>query len=167
MLNDFSINVVIGTYNEEFMLPHWLEHHVPLFDKGIILDYKSTDSTLDIIKKYAPDWTVITAKNYQWFDAEVNDKEMMECEEKLPGWKICLNTTEFILTHNFREKIKELERKKIKEARFFGYQINDTIKEKENKTFDKNKNIILQRFNGKPDIFRHRIIHKKKMVNIM
>jgi hypothetical protein len=158
----FQINVVINTYNEEFILPYWLEHHVSLFDHGIVLDYKSSDSTLDIIKHYAPHWTVVTAKNYQWFDAEINDKEIMDCEEKLSGWKVCLNTTEFIFTHNFREKIKELERKKIKEARFFGYQINDTIEEKENKTFDKNKNIILQRFNGKPDIFRHRIIHKNK-----
>jgi len=162
LAKNFSINAVVGTYNEEFLLPHWLQHHVPLFDTGIILDYKSTDSTIEIIKKHAPHWKIITAKNYKWFDAEINDKEIMECEEKLPGWKVCLNTTEFIFTSNFREKIKEIHKKKLREGRFFGYQINDSLEEKETKNFNFDQNIILQRFNGKPDIFRHRIIHRNK-----
>lgn len=162
MLFDFKLSVVVGTYNEEFILPYWLEHHVPLFDHGIVLDYKSTDRTLDIIKAYAPNWEIITAKNYKYFDAELNDKELMECEERLPSWKVILNTTEFIFSYNFREIIKNIQKKGLEEVRFFGYQINDTLYEKENKTFNKNKNIILQRFNGKPDPYRHRIVHRKK-----
>jgi hypothetical protein len=162
MLFDFKLNVIVGTYNEEFMLPHWLEHHVPMFDHGIVLDYKSTDKTLEIIKKIAPNWEVVTAKNYKYFDAEINDKELMECEERLPGWKVILNTTEFVFTHNLRKKIIELDKKNINEARFFGYQINDSLEEKEKKIFDNKKNIVLQKFNGKPDPYRHRIIHKNK-----
>lgn len=156
-----KLNVVVGTYNEEFMLNHWLKHHKNIFDHGIVLDYKSTDSTLDLIKTIVPNWEVITAKNYQYFDAEINDKEIMECEEKLNGWKICLNTTEFIVCSDFREKVQKLDNTNYDMVRLFGYQINDTVEEKLNKTFNNNKSIITQRYHGFPDPWRHRILHKK------
>lgn len=152
-----KINVVVGTYNEEFMLSHWLPHHVPLFDYGIVLDCKSTDKTLELVEKFAPHWDVVTAKNWEWFDAEINDKEIMECEEKLDGWKMCLNTTEYIVTHNFRSKVQEIEDAGYDAVRFTGYQINDSLNENQ---FDNNKPLILQRFFGKEDPWRHRIIHK-------
>ena len=114
-----KLNVVVGTYNEEFMLNHWLKHHKNIFDHGIVLDYKSTDSTLDLIKTIVPNWEVITAKNYQWFDSEINDKEIMECEEKLKGWKICLNTTEFIVCSDFREKVQKLDNTNYDMVRLF------------------------------------------------
>jgi hypothetical protein len=43
--------VISHFYNEEYMLPWWLKHHRQYFDHGILIDYGSTDKSLDIIKK--------------------------------------------------------------------------------------------------------------------
>jgi len=156
-----KLNVVVGTYNEEFMLKHWLMHHKKIFDHGIILDCKSTDSTLDLVRNIVPTWEIITAKNYKWFDSEINDKEIMECEEKLNGWKISLNTTEFIICSDFRKKVQELDDSNYDMVRLHGYQINDTSYQKINNNFNNCKNLLLQRHHGFTDPWRHRILHKK------
>ena len=46
---------IIGTfYNEEYLLPYWLKHHTRLFDHGILINWGSTDNSVEIIKRYAP-----------------------------------------------------------------------------------------------------------------
>jgi hypothetical protein len=160
-LSKIKLTVVTNTYNEEWILPHWLSHHVKLFDHGIILDYHSTDSTLEIIKKMAPSWDVIKSKD-DWFDAEYNDKQLMDCEEMVDGWKIVLNVTEFVFTNNLIKKIYELDSNGLDMVRARGYQINDTYEEKETKNFNEQENIITQRFHGFADKWRDRIFHKHK-----
>lgn len=92
-----KITVLTNIYNEEYLLPFWLIHHRDIFDHGIIIDYRSTDRSVEICKKICPTWTVITTRN-RYFDAEDIDKEFMDIENTINGAKIVLNTTEFIFS---------------------------------------------------------------------
>lgn len=82
-------------YNEEYLLPWWLNHHKQYFDQGILIDYHSTDKSVEIIKEICPHWTVVTTRN-AWFDAQLVDQEISDYEATVEGWKIALNTTEFL-----------------------------------------------------------------------
>ena len=85
-------------YNEEYLLPWWLEHHKQYFDHGIIIDYASTDRSLDIIREFCPTWDIVQSKNFE-FGAYVVDSEVQEYENKYPNgiWKVTLTVTEFLI----------------------------------------------------------------------
>lgn len=87
--------VITHIYNEEYLLPFWLNHHKKLFEHGIIIDYNSTDNSILICKAICPTWEIVTTKN-KYFGATEIDKEVMEIEERVNGIKIALNTTEFL-----------------------------------------------------------------------
>lgn len=87
--------VISHFYNEEFLLPWWLKHHSKVFDHGIMIDYHSTDRSVELIKKYCPSWEIRTTKN-EFFDSDPIDKEVMGVEQQLEGWRIALNVTEFL-----------------------------------------------------------------------
>lgn len=96
-------------YNEEYLLPWWLEHHKRIFDHGILINYASTDRSVDIIKDICPKWEVIDSRNGAVFDAKKVDEEVQDIEENIDGWKLCLNLTEFLvgdysLFNNWRDK---------------------------------------------------------------
>jgi hypothetical protein len=82
-------------YNEAYLLPFWLNHHKDMFDHGIIVDYRSTDNSVNICKEICPTWDVVTTRN-AFFGAREVDQEMMEIENGLEGIKVVLNTTEFL-----------------------------------------------------------------------
>jgi len=82
--------------NEEYFLPWWLNHHKQMFDHGIIIDYRSTDRTVEIVKEICPTWDVITSRNTN-FQADLVDIEVMNIEQHITGWRICLNVTEFLV----------------------------------------------------------------------
>jgi hypothetical protein len=90
-----KVTLISHFYNEEYLLPWWLKHHSKIFDDAILIDYNSTDRSVEIIKEYCPNWTVIRSEN-EFFDADKVDREVMKYEETIEGYKICLNTTEFI-----------------------------------------------------------------------
>ena len=83
-------------YNEEYLLPYWLNHHRKYFDHGIMINYASTDRSTDIIKEICPEWTIVESKNL-YFNAPLVDREVTELESTVQGFKICLNTTEFLI----------------------------------------------------------------------
>jgi hypothetical protein len=87
--------VISHFYNEEYMLPWWLNHHKQYFDHGILIDYGSNDKSLEIIKKICPTWEVVRTEN-EYFSSKKCDEEIMRYERKLSGWKIVLNITEFL-----------------------------------------------------------------------
>ena len=87
--------LLTNIFNEEYLLPFWLQHHKNLFDNIIILDYKSTDRSVEICKTICPNCKIITTRN-KHFDAEEIDQEFMEIEAGIPGIKMILNTTEFL-----------------------------------------------------------------------
>jgi len=91
-----NATVLCHFYNEEYLLPFWLKHHRSIFSHGIMIDYHSTDKSVEIIKELCPTWEIRTTKN-EMFDAVLVDKEVMEIENTLSGFKIALNVTEFIV----------------------------------------------------------------------
>jgi len=91
------LTVISHVYNEEYLIPFWLKHHKSIFDHGIIIDYNSTDRTLDIIREICPAWEIIQSRN-DFFDAQNVDMEVMDIERNVVGTKIVLNTTEFLFT---------------------------------------------------------------------
>jgi len=80
-------------YNEQWMLPWFLNHHKEIFDHGIMIDYHSTDHSVDIIKEICPTWDVVTSRNPD-FQADNIDTEVSDIEKNIEGWRICLNVTE-------------------------------------------------------------------------
>lgn len=49
-------------YNEQYLLPWWLMHHVPLFNHGILINRGSSDQYVEIIRKMAPHWEIRNSK---------------------------------------------------------------------------------------------------------
>ena len=88
--------VLCHFYNEEWILPFWLKHHREIFDHGIMIDYNSTDRSVEIIREYCPNWQIVTSKNKDFSPGPV-DTEVEEHEHNLTGWRICLNATEFMV----------------------------------------------------------------------
>ncbi len=83
-------------YNEEYLLPWWLDHHKNNFDHGIMINYFSNDNSVSIIKEMCPDWEIVNTRN-QNFDAVLADREIMDIERSIDGWRVALNTTEFLI----------------------------------------------------------------------
>jgi hypothetical protein len=103
------LTLISHLWNEEFLLPYWLRHYYPLFDHGVLLDYGSTDRSLDIIRELAPRWEVRPSAN-AWFDARDVDAEVMAVEREFSGWKAVLNTTEFLLCHDLPWFVRWMEK---------------------------------------------------------
>lgn len=83
-------------YNEEWMLPWFLNHHKQIFDHGIMIDYHSTDHSRDVIREICPSWDIITSRNPN-FQADTIDTEVNDIEQSIEGWRICLNVTEQLI----------------------------------------------------------------------
>ena len=83
-------------YNEEYLLPWWLKHHREIFDHGVMINCSSTDSSVDIIRELCPNWEIVDSVNKD-FDALTIEPEVQGDESKHRGWKMVLNTTEFLI----------------------------------------------------------------------
>lgn len=151
------ITVIAHFYNESFLLPYWLSHHRKLFDDGILIDYDSTDNSVEIIKSLTPHWRIVKSKNKVFRGSDI-DVEVQEYESEIKDWKTCLNITEFIITDNLKDKIANLGNDA---AKFFGYEIVDTMEQKLANDFNPNKSIITQRHSGFAEKLRNRLIHKR------
>jgi len=95
---------IMHFYNEELLLPYWIRHHAPMFDKVVLINYHSTDRSEEIIGKEAPSsWEVVRSRNHD-FNAVECDREVMHYESMLPrcSWTIALTTTEFLVHSNLR-----------------------------------------------------------------
>jgi hypothetical protein len=88
--------VITHFYNEEYLLPYWLKHHRQYFEHGILINYHSTDKSVEICKELCPTWDIVDSVNPD-FDAALCDKEVMDYESKISGFKLALNTTEFMI----------------------------------------------------------------------
>jgi hypothetical protein len=83
-------------YNEEFLLPFFIERHYGKFEQGIILDYGSTDGSLRILNELAPNWSIIDCSE-EAFDALKLDALVHSIEEKISGICLVLTITEFFV----------------------------------------------------------------------
>lgn len=92
-----NLGILTHVYNEEMLLPHWIEHHLPLVEQMVIIDHHSTDNTVEVIRSLAPEATIVTSRLHE-FDASGTDAEVMDVEAShlSTKWKCCLNVTEFL-----------------------------------------------------------------------
>ena len=97
--------VITHFFNEEYLLPWWLKHHLKLFDHGILIDHGSTDNSADICRQLAPHWKLVKSRLTE-FDAWLTDFEVMNFELQISGWKIVLNTTEFVIANPGFEELQ-------------------------------------------------------------
>jgi hypothetical protein len=74
IMSNLRTTLLTNVFNEEYLLPFWLYHHKDMFDDIIIVDYNSTDKSLDICKLICPRCKIIKTRN-KFFDAEDIDKE--------------------------------------------------------------------------------------------
>jgi hypothetical protein len=89
--------VITHFYNEEYLLPWWINHHKKLFDNGVMINYNSTDRSVEICKELCPPhWKIVDSVN-QVFEAKSNDAEVKMYESMYTGFKIALTTTEFLI----------------------------------------------------------------------
>ena len=86
-------------FNEEYLLPWWLNHHKQFFDHGVMINYGSWDRSVDIIKEICPTWEIVDSRNeyFSYPRAGDIDVEVAEYETRYQGWKACLNVTEFLV----------------------------------------------------------------------
>ena len=98
-------------FNEELLLPYWIRHHASMFDMAILIDYNSTDKSLEIIRQEAPrSWKIVSSRNGR-FEANLVDDEVKDYESMHPdAWKIVLNVPEFLVHSNLRKMLAEMER---------------------------------------------------------
>ena len=61
-----------------------------------MIDYHSTDRSVEVIKEICPDWEIITSRNND-FQADNIDVEINAIERDMEGWRICLNVTEQLI----------------------------------------------------------------------
>jgi len=87
--------LLTNVFNEEYLLPFWLQHHKNMFDDIVIVDYNSTDRSMEICKRIWPNCKIIKTRN-SCFDARAIDSEFMDIENSIEGIKMVLNTTEFL-----------------------------------------------------------------------
>lgn len=100
-----KLTLISHFYNEEYLLPWWLKHHKNIFDHGVLINYHSTDKSVEIIKEICPEWELINTRNSD-FDAALVDSEVMDIENSIEGYKICLNTTEFLVGEDIKSQLK-------------------------------------------------------------
>jgi hypothetical protein len=89
--------IVSHIRNEEYLLPFWLKHHKKYFDHGVIVDYNSSDNSVNVIKEICPTWEVVPSR-FERMSTFQMDTEIEDIESQYPGWwKMCLSTTEFLI----------------------------------------------------------------------
>ena len=96
-MDSVKTTLLTNVYNEEYLLPFWLHHHKDMFDDIIIIDYDSTDKSMEICKNICPKCKIIKSRNREFCAVEI-DEEFMDIENTIQGIKIVLNTTEFLFS---------------------------------------------------------------------
>ncbi len=110
--NDDRSKAIMITHqrNEELLMPFFIMHHAPMFDKVTLIDFDSDDRTLAIIERYAPpSWTVVKSTTGSVFDAVATDNQVESAELVHPNdWVVALTTTEFLIKANLRGYLSNL-----------------------------------------------------------
>ena len=102
--------VTLHFYNEEYLLPWWLEYHKNIFDHGILINYSSTDKSVEICKSICPSWDVVDSRNED-FGVESLDTELTDIERGIEGWRCSLSVSEFLVGNVTR--LDDVENKQL------------------------------------------------------
>lgn len=143
--------VITHVKNEAYLLRWWLMHHVEKFDHGIVVDYNSTDGSMDLVRKYAPRWEIVQSSNKD-FRAETADAEIMHIEQQIASryplaWLITLNVTEFLIGNT---KVLDDERVRHRVQKLIPCDIMVDTGTQQGTEPDPNLSLVKQRTNGIP-----------------
>merc|ERR1711935_452023 len=107
------IMLVTHFNNEEFLLPYWIKHHANMVDTAILIDYASSDDSVNIIKQLAPaSWKVVQSTTGDVFGAIDCDEQVLRWENEHPNdWVIALTITEFLVHPNLKRMLREVQPK--------------------------------------------------------
>jgi hypothetical protein len=118
--------VISHFFNEAYLLPWWLRHHREIFDHGVLIDYHSTDASVEICRELAPHWEVVPSENAT-FAALLCDFEVMKHEQRFADcWKLALNTTEFFVAPGLAKMERVMLQHDLVGARLPGAVMVDT-----------------------------------------
>lgn len=167
-----KLTVICHIYNEAFILPFWLKHHREMFDHGIIIDYHSTDNSLEIVREITPSWDIVATKNQYFVEPDIGN-EVEDYEQQIDGWKMALNVSEFLLCTDLHLYCKELEANDLMGIQTNGVVIVDRIEERGQYTDDplvlqktfgyfENDLIVKPLQMGRPVRSRSRLLHRAK-----
>jgi hypothetical protein len=88
-------------------LPWWINHHKKIFNNGILINYRSTDRSLEICKDLCPPhWKVVNTVN-DAIKPQLCDTEVKVYENSVDGFKMTLTVGEFLLTPAPLEEINK------------------------------------------------------------
>lgn len=146
-------------FNEEFLLPYWVRHNLRIFDHAVLINYGSTDSSVDIIREMAPDWEIIPARTPD-FDTIGTDRHVEDIEQDIEKrfgkgtWKVALNTTEFLIHPDIKGLVGELG---SNSAKAFGVVMVDNPSQRHDPLML--PDLYSQKFFGRFDLHHQRLIH--------
>jgi hypothetical protein len=83
-------------YNEEFLLPYFIDRHYDKFENGIIVDFGSTDHSRKILAAKAPRWKVIDSP-IEEFHANSLDELISNIDADIEGVRIVLTAAEYLI----------------------------------------------------------------------
>jgi glycosyltransferase involved in cell wall biosynthesis len=83
-------------YNEEYLLPYFIDRHYDKFENGIIVDFGSTDRSREILAAKAPKWKVMDSP-IEEFQAKSLDELITNIEADIEGIRIVLTAAEFLI----------------------------------------------------------------------
>ena len=131
--------MITQVYNQQYLLPFFIKHYAPLFERAIVIDYASTDKTLELFKQLAPSgWNIVQSQNLV-FDPQKCDLEVRYYENLFPNdyWKLAVKVTEFLVFPNMDEYLAQTTLKSIVLPSYSAMASDGT-------PLDKNLSIILQ-----------------------
>lgn len=159
-----SFGLVGHFFNEELLIPHFIEHYQGIVDQAILINHQSTDSSYEIIRTKAPNWKIVNTQLSD-FNAKANDEEVEYWETQLrTTWKWSSNITEFLFIPNIKDTLKNLEIE-YPNLQAFGVRTVCLVDKEQNLAIEKPiwKNRIWGYINydaGIPVIRRWRYLHK-------
>lgn len=146
--------VICHVRNEKYLLNWWLQHHKDKFDHGVIVDYHSTDDSMDLVKQITPKWQVIKSANKD-FNAANCDIEIMNIERSIQqqypyAWMITLNVTEFLVGNTRKLLSAYKSQKPVRMQKLIPCDVMIDSKEQMFTEPDPNVSLVKQRTFGMP-----------------
>ncbi len=153
--------VLTHVFDESFLMPYWLRHHLRIFDYGIVVDYQCTDNTLEIVRDMAPHWKIVPART-DYFgavecDNHIQDLERETYEQCSDRWVVALNTTEFLLHDDLPGLLKQHKKDDVKAM---GVVLVDHPEQRA-EPLDR-PDLFSMKFFGRFDLHHQRLLHRKK-----
>lgn len=155
-----NITIYTITYNEEKMLPFFLDHYSKFASRIVIYDNESTDNTVKIANKHPLVKDVYSVKTGDSLDDSMYVKIKNSCWKDDTSDYVMLVDTDELIYHE-DDIVKYLENDNHSVHRCNGYNmISENFPKEGESITDQIKQGVFDRFYSKPVIFNPNIIKK-------